>query len=32
MVARDYGDVARFRLLSKDVYLVSHPDGIRHIR
>lgn len=30
-VARDYGDVARIRLLSKDVYLVSHPDGIRHI-
>jgi cytochrome P450 len=30
-VAREYGDVARIRLLSQDVYLVSHPDGIRHI-
>jgi hypothetical protein len=30
-VAREYGDVARIRLLSNDVYLVSHPDGIRHI-
>jgi len=30
-VAREYGDVARIRLLSKDVYLVSHPDGIKHI-
>ena len=30
-VAHEYGDVARLRMLSQDVYLVSHPAGIRHI-
>ena len=30
-VAREYGDVARLRMLAQEVYLVSHPDGIRHI-
>ena len=30
-LAHEYGDVARIRLLSKPVYFVSHPDGIRQI-
>ncbi|HEX7736155.1 MAG TPA: cytochrome P450 [Ktedonobacteraceae bacterium] len=30
-LARDYGDVARVRLLSRTTYVVSHPDGIRQI-
>src|SRR5260370_7156417 len=30
-LAREYGDVARMRLLSKTTYVVSHPDGIRQI-
>jgi len=30
-LAREYGDVARVRLLSVSSYFVSHPDGIRHI-
>lgn len=30
-LARDYGDVARIRLLDRTGYVVSHPDGIRHV-
>ncbi len=30
-LARDYGDVARMRLLSATTYVISHPDGIRQI-
>jgi cytochrome P450 len=30
-IAHEYGDVARIRLLSKPLYCVSHPDGIRRI-
>jgi cytochrome P450 len=30
-LAREYGDVARIRILSKPLYLVSHPDAIRLI-
>ena len=30
-VARDYGDVARIRLLSEDVYVISHAEGIKDI-
>lgn len=30
-LARDYGDVARVRLLTNTVYMVSHPDGIRRV-
>jgi cytochrome P450 len=29
--ARDYGDVARFRIASASVYLVSHPDDIESV-
>lgn len=30
-LAREYGDVARIRLLFTPLYFVSHPDGIRQI-
>ena len=29
--ARDYGDVARYRVLHVDVYLISHPDDIETV-
>jgi hypothetical protein len=30
-LAQKYGDVARIRILSKHLYVVSQPDGIRKI-
>ncbi len=30
-LAREYGDVARIRLLSTSTYYVSHPDGIKQM-
>jgi cytochrome P450 len=30
-LARDFGDVARIRLLSNTAYVVSHPNGIRQV-
>jgi cytochrome P450 len=30
-LARDYGDVARIRMLNRTGYVVSHPDGIRQV-
>ena len=29
--ARDYGDVARYRLANKTVYQVNHPEGIKRV-
>ena len=28
---REYGDVAVFRAGPRELYLVSHPDGIKHV-
>jgi hypothetical protein len=30
-LARDYGDLVRFPVFGRDVYLVSHPDHVKEI-
>ena len=30
-LARDYGDVARFRLVGRQAYLLSHPDAVERV-
>jgi cytochrome P450 len=30
-LAREYGDIARFRFLNNEGYLLNHPDFIRHV-